>query len=366
MDRIIYLDRSILPTTVRRPAFRHEWLEYPMSSPEEVKARLQGATIAITHRVFVKGGDLPPTLRLIAVGSTGYERIDLTACRARGIHVSNVRGWSASVPEHVFALALALRRHLFAYNSAVRSGAWSSSPDFSLANLEILDHTLRGDTLGIIGFGALGRSVAALGHGFGMEILVAERQGAAALRVGRVPFCEVLRKSDVLAVLCPLTPETHGLIGADELALMKRNALLINCARGGIVDEDALAGALAAGRIGVEEHNILQRQYEEAVHQREQAAADLRLLTAGAWERTRRSRGRRSSRPRSKSRKRKPKSSERWFAPPSLAAFCRLMCDRASTSVRCRARRWSCWAISAPCGYASISTRPIFRGCAPA
>jgi glycerate dehydrogenase len=249
-ERIVYLDRSVIRTEVRRPAFGHEWIEYPTTRPEEVKARLEGATIAITHRVFLKGEDLPPTLRLIAVGSTGYERIDLAACRARGIHVSNVRSWTVSVSEHVFALALALRRHLLTYNSAVRSGAWSSSPDFSLADLQTSDHTLRGDTLGVIGFGTIGRSVAELGRGFGMEVLVAERKGAAAPREGRVPFYEVLRRSDLLAVLCPLTPETRGLIGAEELALMKWDALLINCARGGIVDEFALAEALAQGRLG--------------------------------------------------------------------------------------------------------------------
>ena len=94
MERIVYLDRSALRTAVRRPAFEHEWIEYPTTRPEEVKARLKGATIAITHRVFLKGDNLPPTLRLIAVGSTGYERIDLAACRARGIHVGNVRAWS--------------------------------------------------------------------------------------------------------------------------------------------------------------------------------------------------------------------------------------------------------------------------------
>jgi len=249
MERIVYLDRSVLRTAVRRPAFEHEWIEYPTSRPVVVKARLQGATIAMTHRVFLKGEDLPPTLRLIAVGATGSERIDLAACRARGVHVCNVRSWSASVSEHVFALALALRRNLFAYHSAVRSGAWSSSPDFSLAT-EPFGHTLRGDALGIIGFGTLGRSVAQLGRGLGMDVLVAERKGAATQRVGRVPFHEVLERSDLLAVLCPLTAETHGLIGAAELALMKRDALVINCARGGIVDEFALAEALGEGRIG--------------------------------------------------------------------------------------------------------------------
>ena len=93
MERIVYLDRSLLPTAVRRPTFEHEWIEYATSRPEEVKARLEGATVAITHRVFLSGEDLPPILRLIAVGATGAERIDLTACRARGVHVCNVRSW---------------------------------------------------------------------------------------------------------------------------------------------------------------------------------------------------------------------------------------------------------------------------------
>jgi glycerate dehydrogenase len=249
MERIVYLDSGAIPAVVRRPVFEHEWVEYPATRPEDVKARLEGATIAITHRVFLKGEDLPPTLRLIAVGSTGYERIDLAACWARGVHVCNVRDWSVSVPEHVFALALALRRNLLAYHSAVRSGAWSSSPDFSLV-AEPMSHTLRGNTLGIIGFGTLGRSVAQIGRAFGMEVLVAERKEAAVPRPARVPFRRVLQRSDLLAVLCPLTPQTHCLIGAEELALMKADALLINCARGGIVDELALAEALAEGRIG--------------------------------------------------------------------------------------------------------------------
>jgi glycerate dehydrogenase len=113
-----------------------------------------------------------------------------------------------------------------------------------------MSHTLWGDTLGIIGFGTLGRSVARIGRAFGMEVLVAERKEAAVPRAARVPFHEVLQRSDLLAVLCPLTPQTHGLIGAEELALLKADALLINCARGGVVDELALAEALAEGRIG--------------------------------------------------------------------------------------------------------------------
>jgi glycerate dehydrogenase len=124
MERIIYLDRGAIRAVVRRPAFEHEWVEYPASRPEQLKARLEGATIAITHRLFLRGEHLPPTLRLVAVGATGCERIDLAACRARGVRVCNVRDLSVSVPEHVFALALALRRKLLAYHAVVRAGAW--------------------------------------------------------------------------------------------------------------------------------------------------------------------------------------------------------------------------------------------------
>jgi glycerate dehydrogenase len=178
MERIVFLDRSAIRTEIRPPAFEREWVEYPTSCREELKARLEGATIAITNWLFLKGEDLPPTLRLIAVGATGYERIDLAACRERGAKVCNVRDWSVSVPEHVFALALARRWNLLAYHSAVRSGAWLSSPSFSLLT-EPIGHTLRGNTLGIIGFGTLGRSVAQIGRGFGMDVLVAERNDAA-------------------------------------------------------------------------------------------------------------------------------------------------------------------------------------------
>src|SRR5262249_25872135 len=133
MERIVYLDRSLLPTAVRRPTFEHEWIEYATSRPEEVKARVEGATVAITYRVFLSGEDLPSILRLIAEGATGAERIDLTACRARGVHICNVRSWSDSVSEHVCALALALRRNLLAYHSAVRSGAWVGPDDVGVA-----------------------------------------------------------------------------------------------------------------------------------------------------------------------------------------------------------------------------------------
>jgi glycerate dehydrogenase len=245
----VFLDRVAIRTPLRRPAFEHTWTEYPTSRPDQLKDRLAGATIAITNRMYLRAQHLPSTLRLIAMSATGYECIDLQACRERQISVCNVRGWSVSVPEHVFAMALALRRNLIAYRHAVCRGEWSRSATYCVLK-EPFGHTLSGSTLGIIGYGALGRAVADLGRAFGMQVLVADRKGVEILRPGRTTFREVLRCCDVLAILCPLTTDTRALIGAEEIGLMKSDALLINCARGGIVVEAALADALAAHRIG--------------------------------------------------------------------------------------------------------------------
>lgn len=250
-QRVVFLDRQAIRVPLRPPAFAHQWAEYPHTPPALSAERLRGATIAITNRVPIDGAtlDAAPTLRLIAVSATGYEHVDVADCHARGIAVCNVRDWSISVPEHVFALLLALRRQLPAYGVAVAAGRWQASPTYGFL-LEPLPRTLRGGTLGLIGYGALGRQVAALAAAFGMEVLVAERRGAEAVRPGRTPFPAVLGRSDALVVLCPLTAETRGLIGAAELAAMRPTALLINCARGGIVDEGALAAALVAGKLG--------------------------------------------------------------------------------------------------------------------
>lgn len=153
-----------------------------------------------------------------------------------------------SLPEHVFALILSLRRQLPTYNAAVARGDWSrhSNP---LLVIPPLPRTLAGSTLGLIGLGTIANQVATIAAAFGMSVLAAERRHAPSLREGRIAFDDVLRQSDVLVVLCPLSPETRNLISTDELALMKPNSLLVNCARGGIVDERALAVALRNGRI---------------------------------------------------------------------------------------------------------------------
>lgn len=249
MEHIVFLDRDAIRTPLRRPKFEHTWTEYPTSRPDQLKDRLEAATIAITNRMYLRAPHLPSTLRLIAMSATGYECIDLDACRERHIAVCNVRGWSISVPEHVFAMALALRRNLIGYRAAVERGEWSQSETYCVLK-EPLGHTLSGSTVGIVGYGALGRAVAGLARAFNMNVLIAERKGVPLPRPGRSTFGDVLQRSDVLVILCPLMPETRGLIGAEEMRLMKPESLLINCARGGIVVERDLAAALVNHRIG--------------------------------------------------------------------------------------------------------------------
>lgn len=251
MERIVFLDRASLDARLRPPGFAHEWVDYPNSAAHEIVERLREATIAITNKVPLRCEALErlPALRFIAVAATGTNNVDLDCCRQRGIVVSNVRDYAVhAVPEHVFMLILALRRNLLAYRDDVRRGLWQRAEQFCLRHHPI--HDLAGATLGIVGFGTLGQAVARLGAAFGMRVLVAEHKGAELLRDGRTAFETVLEQSDVLSLHCPLRPETHSLIGAEELARMKPSAILINTARGGLVDEQSLADALRRGRLG--------------------------------------------------------------------------------------------------------------------
>jgi glycerate dehydrogenase len=250
MERIVFLDRSTLKANVRRPSFAHEWREYDETGPGEIVERLSGATIAISNKVRLREPELSqlPDLRFIAVAATGVDIIDLEYCRRRGIPVSNVRDYARhAVPEHVLMLMLALRRNLFRYRAEVERGAWQAARQFCLFDYEIRD--LHGSTLGLIGHGALGQAVEKLALCFGMRVLISEHKGAHTIRDGRVSFEETLRTSDIISLHSPLTDETRNMIGAAEFEMMRRDAILINTARGGLVDEAALVGALRKGLI---------------------------------------------------------------------------------------------------------------------
>ncbi|MBD0372834.1 MAG: D-2-hydroxyacid dehydrogenase [Pyrinomonadaceae bacterium] len=261
MERIVFLDRDTLKANVRRPSFTHEWIEHDKTESAEVAERLKGATIAITNKVRLREADLKqlPSLRFIAVAATGVDIIDLEYCKRQGISVSNVRNYAGhTVPEHALMLMLALRRNLLSYRSDVQAGAWERTHTFCLFHHPI--HDLHGSTLGIVGYGVLGKAVGRLALALGMRVLVAEHKGARKIRDGRVQFEEVLRASDIVTLHSPLNDETRNMIGAAEFEMMKRDAILINTARGGLVDERALVEALERGKIGGAGFDVLTKE----------------------------------------------------------------------------------------------------------
>lgn len=251
--RIVFLDRETLPpeVTLRPLSFAHALVTHGRSAAGEVAARIADADIVITNKVPVRAEAIAaaPRLRLVAIAATGYDNVDLAACAARGITVCNIRDYAtATVPEHTFALILALRRSLPAYAASVAAGAWQRCGQFCF-----FDHPiggLAGATLGIIGDGSLGRAVGRIGEAFGMRVLFASYKGVAGMGPLYTPFEEVLRISDVITLHCPLMPSTRNLLGAPEFAQMARKPIIVNTARGGLVDEAALAEALARGQIG--------------------------------------------------------------------------------------------------------------------
>lgn len=261
MHRIVFLDRDSLQARVRAPAFDHHWQDHGATAEDQVVARLAGATVAVTNKVPLRAAAIErlPDLRMVAVAATGTDNIDLAACRARGIVVSNIRDYSlVSVPEHCFALLLALRRNLRAYLADVDAGRWERSTRFCLLDHPIGD--LAGSRLGIVGYGALGSKVAQLGRAFGMEILATSRSPVTDPGVAQLPLDALLASADVVSLHLPLTGQTRHLIGARELGLMQPHALLINTARGGLVDEAALAAALQDGSIGGAGFDVLSKE----------------------------------------------------------------------------------------------------------
>jgi len=248
--KIVFLERNTFNVPFRRPSFEHEWIEFGETALDQVVERLDQASIAICNKLQLRAEALSqlPELRLIAVAATGVDTVDLAFCRSHNIAVCNTRGYAVnSLPEHALMLMLALRRNLIAYRNEVKAGRWHEARQFCLLDHPIGD--LKGTTLGIVGFGTLGRSMAQLGRAIGMGVIVAERKNAAVVRADRVSFNDVLRSSDVISLHCPLTDETRNLIGADELQQMKPGAVLINTARGGLIDDHALLDALQNGRL---------------------------------------------------------------------------------------------------------------------
>jgi len=250
MEHIVFLERNTIQASFRRPDFDHDWIEYGESLQGQVGDRLRGATIVISNKLALREPDLArlPELKLIAIAATGFDCVDLDYCRAHNIAVTNVRGYAAnSVSEHVLMLMLALRRNLLAYREDVQRGGWQESKQFCLYTHTL--HDLRGSTLGVIGYGAIGKAMARLAESIGMRVLISEHKNATAVREGRTSFAETLRESDLVTLHCPLTGDSQDMFGRAEFEMMKRHALLINTARGGLVEVQALIEALQNGAI---------------------------------------------------------------------------------------------------------------------
>ena len=259
---------------LEKPSFPCEWKTYKITEPSEVLERIQDIDIAIVNKVVLNREVLEKTekLKLIALAATGYNIIDLDCCKEKGILVCNIRDYAFdSVPEHTFALILALRKNILGYKKALQDGLWQESGQFCLF-LEPV-HCLSGSRLGIIGSGSLGQAVAKLGEAFGMDVCFAQRKFDQRKFDRRkeeknpsqqfhqkfsqnngfsnkyLPFEEIIETSSVISVHCPLLPETKGLIGRKELKKMRKDCLLINNSRGGIVNEADLVEAIKEKRI---------------------------------------------------------------------------------------------------------------------
>ena len=250
IQRAVFLDRATLKAKVRKPAGVTDYVEYEKTAVDEIVSRLDGAAVAIINKVPMRAATLAqlPDLKMIAVAATGYDVVDVPYCKEHGIAVANIRNYAVhTVPEHAFAMILALRRNLLAYRHDVENGVWNRSEQFCFFTHPIGD--LHGATLGIIGEGAIGQATAAIGRAFGMRVLFADHAPPKMDGVVFTPHETGLAESDVISLHCPLTPATRNLIDLAALRKMKRNALLINTARGGLVDEAALIQALDQGLI---------------------------------------------------------------------------------------------------------------------
>lgn len=250
--KIVFLDRLTLGPSVEvtRPAFDHEWIEHDRSAPDEVALRIADADLLVTNKAPVRAAALAgaPRLKMISVAATGYDVVDIDACRERGISVSNVRGYAVNtVPEHTFALILALRRSIVPYRASVMAGRWQEAGTFCYFDYPIRD--LSGSTIAIMGEGSIGQSVAAIARAFGMTPLFVAHKGVDGLGPLYTPWQEALERADIISIHAPLTPATKGMIGMAEFRAMKRRPIIINCSRGGLVDEAALVRALDEGLI---------------------------------------------------------------------------------------------------------------------
>lgn len=242
------LDQDDLDFSALDDVFEHLTL-YPKTQADQVLQRIQDADVVVSNKVILNAETISQCkqLKLILVSATGTNNIDIAQATQQGIVVCNCQGYgTTAVAQHTFALMLALATSLLPYHQAVQNGEWNTSEQFCLLNYPIVE--LAGKTLGILGYGELGRAVGKLAEAFGMHVLVGAIPNRP-MSAEKVAFQDLISQVDFLSLHCPLTEDTRDLINAEVFKAMKPTAFLINCARGGIVNESALADALKTGEI---------------------------------------------------------------------------------------------------------------------
>ena len=258
---IVVLDRDTLANRPFDFDFPHTLSSYGTTEAHETLERIRGADIVITNKVVISAQAFAenPQLKLVAVTATGVNNVDVEAAKQNGTAVCNIRAYgNESVAEHAFMMMITLMRNLPAYQRDVAAGLWENSPFFCHLGAPMRD--LNGKTLAIFGRGNIGKTLATYAQAFKMNVVFAEHKNAQSVRDGYISFEEAIRSADVVSLNCPLTPQTANMIGEAELQQMKPGAILINCGRGGLVDEAALVAALKYGQIGGAGFDVLTQE----------------------------------------------------------------------------------------------------------
>ncbi|WP_019028370.1 D-2-hydroxyacid dehydrogenase [Colwellia piezophila] len=246
--RAVFLDKQTFSPNIDLSAIEKQVSQltcYANTSPNEIIARCLEAEVIITNKVLLSGDILSalPKVKLICISATGYNNVDIAAAQKLNIALTNVSGYAGqAVGQYIFAQLLEYFQQTNHHNNNTEQGLWSSSDAFCYHGNGIAE--LAGKTLGIVGYGSLGKAVASIAHAFNMKVLISERPKASSIRAERISFDNLIEQADIISLHCPQTPETEKLINANVLSRMKNSAVLINTARGALVDEEALLSAL--------------------------------------------------------------------------------------------------------------------------
>lgn len=253
MEKIVHLDAIAIPKDfpMPRPSFEHEWISYENTPYEKIVERCKDATIVVTNKCKMTAEVLSqlPKVKFIAELATGYNNIDIDYCKEHGIGVATIQGYSTdSVAEHTLTMMLMLARSMLPTRKLMEKGLWVNANCFCQLPFPIVD--LKGKTLTIVGSGAIGSRIGELAKAFKMNVLKAEHRNATSVREGYTAFSDAIAQADFISVNCPLNAETNNLITSKEMATMKPNVVIVNNARGGVVNEADLVEALENGKIG--------------------------------------------------------------------------------------------------------------------